>query len=184
MFTTARHEIVRIYAERARARYGLEDISQLEHALQTAFLAEKQGESPAFVVAALLHDVGHMLDGLAENPAAQGIDGAHEQLGADWLAARLPAAVSELVRLHVQAKRYLCANDPTYAAHLAPDSVRSLALQGGPMTADESARFLSARSHPTHCGSAASMTRRSSASARHLRSTTSSDISRSSSLIQ
>lgn len=143
MFATARHEIVRIYAERARERYGLEAISQLEHALQTAFLSEKEGESPAFVVAALLHDVGHMLDGLAENPAAEGIDGAHEALGADWLAERLPAAVSEPVRLHVQAKRYLCATDPMYAAQLAADSVRSLALQGGPMKADERERFVS-----------------------------------------
>src|SRR6516162_5854323 len=134
MFSTAKHEILRIYRERAGARYGLEEISQLEHALQTASLAEKQGESPAFIVAALLHDVGHMLDGLAENPAADGIDGLHERLGADWLAARLPAAVSEPVRLHVQAKRYLCAVDPGYAPQLAPDSVRSLALQGGPMT--------------------------------------------------
>jgi len=142
MFSTAKHEILRIYRERAGARYGLEEISQLEHALQTASLAEKQGESPAFIVAALLHDVGHMLDGLAENPAADGIDGLHERLGADWLAARLPAAVSEPVRLHVQAKRYLCAVDPGYARQLAPDSVRSLALQGGPMTVDESARFV------------------------------------------
>ncbi|HEY0300936.1 MAG TPA: phytanoyl-CoA dioxygenase family protein [Rhizomicrobium sp.] len=130
-----------IYGRRADGRYGLEDISQLQHALQTAALAEAQGEAPALVLAALLHDVGHMVHGLGDNPAAEGVDDRHEIVGADWLAARLPSSVSEPVRLHVAAKRYLCGTEPDYAARLAPDSVLSLSLQGGPMTEAEAARF-------------------------------------------
>lgn len=138
-----RDEIEMIYAERARGRYGLEDVSQLQHALQAAMLAEARGEAPALVLAALLHDVGHMIHKLGDNPAADGVDDRHEILGAKWLARRLPAAVSEPVRLHVDAKRYLCATDPTYLGRLAPDSVLSLKLQGGPMTPAEAAAFIS-----------------------------------------
>lgn len=134
-------ELERIYAERAHRRYGLEEISQLQHALQTAALAEARGEAPAFVLAALLHDVGHMIHAFGENPAERGVDDRHETLGADWLARRLPEAVSAPVRLHVEAKRYLCAVDPDYMHRLAPDSVLSLELQGGPMSAGEAARF-------------------------------------------
>ncbi|HUD51097.1 phosphonate degradation HD-domain oxygenase, partial [Parvibaculum sp.] len=134
-------ELEDIYVHRAHRQYGLEDISQLQHALQAAALAEAQGEPPAFVLAALLHDVGHMIHKLGENPAGQGIDDRHEILGAKWLAKRMPKAVSEPVRLHVEAKRYLCAVDPDYMAQLAPDSVLSLKLQGGPMNAEEAARF-------------------------------------------
>lgn len=134
-------EIEGIYATRANRRYGLEDISQLQHALQAAALAEARGEAPALVLAALLHDVGHMIHKLGENPAGEGIDDRHEILGAKWLARRLPEAVSEPVRLHVEAKRYLCATDPDYMGRLAPDSVLSLKLQGGPMGAGEAARF-------------------------------------------
>ena len=137
-----RAEIEEIYTLRAQARYGLEDISQLQHALQSAMLAEMRGEAPALVLAALLHDVGHMIHKLGENPAEEGIDDRHEILGAKWLARRLPAAVSEPVRLHVEAKRYLCATDPGYFDRLAPDSVLSLKLQGGPMSEEEAAEFI------------------------------------------
>lgn len=142
MFAAAKHEIREIYTRRAGKKYGLEDISQLEHALQTAHRAERQGEAPAMILAALLHDVGHMAHELGENPAAHGVDDRHEIVGADWLAARLPWSISEPVRLHVQAKRYLCGTDPAYAAQLAPDSVVSLRLQGGPMTREECDAFI------------------------------------------
>lgn len=134
-------EIEAIYAERANLRYGLEDISQLQHALQSAALAEARGEAPALVLAALLHDVGHMIHKLGENPAEQGVDDRHEILGAKWLAKRLPPSVSEPVRLHVEAKRYLCAVDPDYFGKLAPDSVLSLKLQGGPMSEGDTEAF-------------------------------------------
>jgi predicted HD phosphohydrolase len=110
--------------------------------LQSAWCAEKAGEPASLVVAALLHDVGHMIHKLGEDPASAGVDDRHEALGAKWLAKRFPAAVSEPVRLHVAAKRYLCAAEPDYFAKLAPDSIRSLNLQGGPMTASEQAAFL------------------------------------------
>ena len=142
MFATQAAAIKDIYVSHANARYGLDNISQLEHALQAAKLAEDMRETPAFIQAALLHDIGHLTAGMGDDPAAEGIDNRHEALGADWLAARLPASVSEPVRLHVEAKRYLCATDPTYETSLAPDSITSLRLQGGPMSQAECETFL------------------------------------------
>src|SRR5580693_1070202 len=138
-------EIEQVYGANGRRRYGLEEISQLRHALQAAAFAEEGGEPPAMVLAALLHDVGHMIHGMGENPAGEDVDDRHEELGADWLAQRFGTAVSEPVRLHVAAKRYLCAIDKDYLAALAPDSVLSLKLQGGPMTESEAKEFLA---HP------------------------------------
>jgi len=120
--------------------YSGERISQLEHALQCAHFAEQAGANDALVVATLLHDIGHILEG-GERAAERGVDAHHEELGADWLAARFGAEVSEPVRLHVAAKRYLCATDPTYFDRLSPASVRSLELQGGPMTAPQVEAF-------------------------------------------
>ena len=136
-----RRELEELYGTRAHDRYGLEAISQLEHALQAATAAEASGEPPAMILATLLHDVGHLIAALGQNPAKDGVDDRHEVVGADWLAARLGAGVAEPVRLHVPAKRYLCAKDPDYMASLAPDSVLSLKLQGGPMGAAEAAGF-------------------------------------------
>ena len=99
------------------------------------------------MLASLLHDVGHMIHTLGENPAGRGIDDVHEELGADWLAKRFGPEVSEPVRLHVAAKRYLCTVESDYFGKLAPDSVRSLELQGGLMSADEVEAF---RAHPQH----------------------------------
>lgn len=134
-------EIRSIYEQRATRRYGLSAVNQQQHALQSAALAEHQGEPTALIVAALVHDVGHMVHGLGEDPAEQGIDDRHEELGAHWLQSRFGADVVEPVRLHVPAKRYLCATDATYFSRLAPDSVQSLALQGGVMTSEEVRTF-------------------------------------------
>lgn len=131
-----------IYEGRATRRYGLADVHQLAHALQSADLAAEAGEAPALILAALLHDIGHMVHDLGEDPASAGIDDKHEDLGADWLARHFPPEVSEPVRLHVAAKRYLCTAEPGYAELLSDDSIRSLALQGGPMSADEAAAFI------------------------------------------
>ncbi len=130
-----------LFAARGDAAYFGEAISQTEHALQTAWLAEKSGASPALIVAALLHDIGHLLHALPENCAEQGIDDTHEELGARYLETCFGPAVSEPVRLHVAAKRYLCAVDPRYRATLSAASERSLQLQGGPMTSAEIASF-------------------------------------------
>lgn len=139
--TSIRDEIQNILTTRATGQYGLSAVNQQQHALQAAALAERNGESAAFIVAALVHDIGHMVHDLGEDPAAHDVDDRHEELGAVWLAERFGPAVTEPVRLHVPAKRYLCATDKAYFGYLSPDSVRSLALQGGPMSADEVAAF-------------------------------------------
>jgi phosphonate degradation associated HDIG domain protein len=134
-------EIRDIYAHRATGRYGLSLVSQLQHGLQAAMLAERNGEPASMIVAALVHDIGHMIHDLGEDPARAGVDDRHEERGAEWLAGRFGPDVVEPVRLHVPAKRYLCATDASYFGRLAEDSVRSLSLQGGPMSTDEVARF-------------------------------------------
>ena len=135
------HDLRRLIDELAEGRYGLTLVNQRQHALQSALLAERGGESPDFILAALLHDVGHMLHNLGENPAADGIDDGHENIGAAWLAKRFGPAVSEPVRLHVAAKRYLVATESDYAAKLSDDTVLSLSLQGGPMSDAEATTF-------------------------------------------
>ncbi|UDF05438.1 HD domain-containing protein [Asticcacaulis sp. AND118] len=135
-------EICSIYLRDGHHAYGLYHLNQLQHALQSAQRAEAQGLSPALIMAALLHDVGHMVHDLGNAPAEDGIDDRHEELGAVWAAERFPAAVSEPIRLHVAAKRYLCAVEDGYMATLGKDSVISLKLQGGPMPADEQTAFL------------------------------------------
>lgn len=135
-----------LYAQSGTAQYGGERVSQLEHALQCAFLAEVEGQPLALVCAALLHDVGHLLHQFGPAPAERGIDDRHEAIGAGVLATWFPAAVSEPVRLHVNAKRYLCTVDSGYFGRLSAASVRSLGLQGGIFDAAEAAAFL-ARPH-------------------------------------
>jgi phosphonate degradation associated HDIG domain protein len=133
--------IDRLFADRGGAEYHGEAVSQLEHALQAAHLAEAAGAPPPLVAAALLHDVGHLLHGRGEDCATQGIDDRHEDLGVRFLAAAFGPAVTEPVRLHVTAKRYLCAAEPDYLGRLSAASVRSLGLQGGPMSAAEVREF-------------------------------------------
>jgi gamma-butyrobetaine dioxygenase len=125
----------------ADSAYSGERVSQLEHALQCALFAQESKAAPALVGAALLHDIGHLLLGGEREAMAAGIDQQHEQSGADHLAQWFGPELSEPVRLHVAAKRYLCAVDPGYFARLSPVSVRSLELQGGAMSQDEAARF-------------------------------------------
>src|SRR5258708_9576723 len=102
-----RQELLDIFVGRATRRYGLSAINQLQHALQAAALAEADDAPPATVLASLLHDVGHMIHQLGEDPAGRGIDDGHDQLGAAWLAERCRPEESEPRRLHVPAKRYL-----------------------------------------------------------------------------
>ena len=147
MSDALRRELLEIFVGRATRRYGLSAINQLQHALQAAALAEADNAPPATVLASLLHDVGHMVHDLGEDPAARGVDDVHEELGATWLAERFGPEVSEPVRLHVTAKRYLCTVERDYFSKLTPDSVRSLKLQGGPMSPDEVAAF---RADPFH----------------------------------
>lgn len=136
-------EIYQLFRERGAEAYDGEPVSQLAHALQAAQQAERTHATPATVVAAFLHDIGHLLP--TQN-AADYMDDLgrvdHDLLGADWLAERgFPTDVTQLVRNHVQAKRYLVFRYPVYAAALSEASQQTLIWQGGPMTATEAADF-------------------------------------------
>jgi phosphonate degradation associated HDIG domain protein len=122
--------------------YSGEPVSQLQHALQTASLAETSGAKPELIVAALLHDLGHLLNLQGETPTERGIDDLHQYFALPFLRPLFSDAVLEPIRLHVDAKRCLCAIDPSYHAKLSADSVRSLQLQGGVFSDDEARDFL------------------------------------------
>jgi gamma-butyrobetaine dioxygenase len=134
-------EIIELFTRRGGEAYFGEPVSQLEHALQTAMQAEEAGAPDTLVAAALLHDIGHLLHKLPEDIADRGVDGRHERVGAKWLARHFPQAVTEPIRLHVPAKRYLCAVDAEYQRQLSPASIQSLSLQGGPMSEAEAREF-------------------------------------------
>jgi phosphonate degradation associated HDIG domain protein len=136
-----RRKILSLFDERGDSLYGGEGVTQLQHALQAAHLAERANADPAQIMAALLHDVGHLLHNLPDDAPDHGIDDLHEELGNRWLQRWFVPAVCEPVRMHVASKRYLCAVEPAYAAGLSEPSRQSLALQGGPMSADEVAAF-------------------------------------------
>ena len=136
--------ISELFRRRGDSLYGGEGVTQLEHALQAAALAEQSGADDALILAALLHDVGHLLHDLPDDAPDAGIDDRHERLGDRWLSKHFTPAVCTPVRRHVDAKRYLCAVDREYQASLSPPSLQSLALQGGPFTADEVREFESA----------------------------------------
>ncbi|WP_323123380.1 phosphonate degradation HD-domain oxygenase [Burkholderia alba] len=122
--------------------YSGEPVTQREHALQSALLAEQAGAADELVVAALLHDLGHLLNHQGETPTERGIDDLHQYYVLPFLRPLFPDAVLEPVRLHVDAKRCLCAIDAGYYDSLSADSVRSLRLQGGVFDADTAAEFL------------------------------------------
>jgi phosphonate degradation associated HDIG domain protein len=144
-------EILQLFETRGSSAYLGEPLSQREHALQAAHLAEVDGASDALVVASLLHDIGHLLGSDQDDPAEHGVDAFHEEKGYAWLARHFGPEVCEPVRLHVVAKRYLCAVDSGYRQLLSPASVRSLELQGGPLTSEEILRF---EANPFHEGAA------------------------------
>ena len=142
--TISTAEIIHIFETRASDQYGREAVSQLEHALQCAQMAEQAGETDATVVAALLHDLGHLIAAEKEQRPddTQQRDDLNQYIAIPFLRGLLPDAVLEPIRLHVDAKRYLCAAEPTYWASLSPASKRSLELQGGAYTNAELASFL------------------------------------------
>ena len=120
---------------------GGEQVTQQQHALQTAHAAEKDGASDTLIAAAVLHDYGHLVHDLPQEVVARGIDDKHEELAAALLEPYFVPAVTEPARLHVPAKRYLCAVEPSYYDKLSPVSIRSLELQGGPLTEEEVKAF-------------------------------------------
>ena len=134
-------EIFERFREAGDALYIGEPVTVSEHMLQTAALAARDHAADDLVAAALLHDYGHLVHDLPEDAAERGIDTRHEDLGVELLARWFPPSVTEPIRLHVAAKRYLVAVDPEYLETLSPASLLSLELQGGPMSEDESAAF-------------------------------------------
>lgn len=122
------------FAHRGDESYG-EGVSQLEHAIQCAAFAERDGASAALVAAAYLHDIGHLLHDLPQDVADSGVDTQHESTGSAWLSQFFGPDLTEPVRLHVAAKRYLSATEAGYFDLLSDASKLSLTLQGGPMTA-------------------------------------------------
>lgn len=138
-------EIARLFASAGAADYLGEPVTQAAHMLQAAALAEQADARPTLVAAALLHDVGHFTGTVTGRDLMQGRDNRHSHQGADWLSQWFGADVTEPVRLHVDAKRYLCAVEPDYLEQLSPASVYTLGVQGGPMRPDEIARFEASR---------------------------------------
>jgi phosphonate degradation associated HDIG domain protein len=118
-----------------------EPVTVSQHMLQTAALARADGADDELVAAALLHDYGHLVHELPEDSAEHGVDTRHEELGVEQLGRWFPETVTEPIRLHVAAKRYLVAVDTGYRDTLSPASILSLDLQGGPMSEDEMRAF-------------------------------------------
>jgi phosphonate degradation associated HDIG domain protein len=137
---TAWEEIQAAFARRGDETYG-EGVSQTEHALQCAAFAQRDGASAALITATLLHDIGHLLHDLPSDVADSGIDTQHEATGSAWLSRHFGLAVTEPVRMHVAAKRYLATTEPGYFEQLSEASKLSLRLQGGPMSAAQAAAF-------------------------------------------
>ncbi|MEB3360163.1 MAG: HD domain-containing protein [Synechococcales bacterium] len=139
-------DVLQILADRGSTRYGSEAVTQLAHALQCAALAEAAHQSggasvsPALVTACLLHDMGHLLYPHGDENANQ--DDRHEYRAVPFLKHLFGSEVTEPIRLHVQAKRYLCATDPAYWGSLSPASQHSLELQGGTYSPDEATAFI------------------------------------------
>lgn len=129
-------EILQLYADYGSRAYG-ESVSQTEHAVQSALHAQQGGASDELVAATLLHDIGHFLDTVNHELA----EFHHDRTGADYLARYFDPAVSEPVRLHAEAKRYLCTTEPDYHDGLSASSKFSLTKQGGLMTTEEVALF-------------------------------------------
>lgn len=135
-------QIITLLEKAGAERYGMEAVSQLEHALQCAMHAERTGSSPELITACLLHDIGHLVGEGDEGQAEIGVDAAHEHLAADWLARYFPEAVTAPVRLHVDAKRYLCQAETQYWAGLSQASKTSLEVQGGIYSDADAAAFI------------------------------------------
>ncbi len=136
-------DVMAIFMAHGRRRYG-EGVTDLHHALQCAALARREGADDDLVLAALVHDIGRLLAVAAAadgRPRRESPDDHHGVWGGAALRPFVPARVLAAVERHVEAKRYLCVVDRAYAAALSPASVRSLAVQGGPLSAGERALF-------------------------------------------
>jgi len=134
-------QITDLFDQQGAVQYGSEAVTQQQHAQQCAHLAEQAGAGPELVAAALLHDLGHLL-APGGSATVRPLDDVHQYVAVPFLRGLFPDAVIEPVRMHVDAKRYLCRADTLYEAGLSPASRRSLALQGGPFSEEQAVRFL------------------------------------------
>ena len=130
-----------IFERRGAESYLGEQVTMSEHMLQGAELAELAGGSDEIIAAALLHDIGHYTNEFPDDALAQGIDNHHDEAGAAILSEFFPPIVTDCVRYHVAAKRYLCATHTEYFGKLSEASVHTLSLQGGPMNDKEVTDF-------------------------------------------
>lgn len=131
------------FEQRGGARYELGDpsgVNQLEHALQCAALAEMAGASDALITASLLHDLGHLV--YEDDEYGDEMDDLHQYRALPLLRTVFDSAVLEPIKLHVDAKRYLCTVEHDYYEGLSEGSRRSLSLQGGPFSAAEASQFI------------------------------------------
>jgi phosphonate degradation associated HDIG domain protein len=134
-------EIFRVFREYGSEEYLGERVSMTEHMLQSAYAAEQDGAPPQLIAAALLHDYGHFIHEFPADAADHGIDTQHEEVAHAFLSEHFGPEIAEPIRMHVAAKRYLCATDPSYLNELSPASAHSLNLQGGPYSQAEIAEF-------------------------------------------
>ena len=134
-------DIATLFRERGDEQYSGEPVTQLQHALQCAALAQAEGADDELVTAALLHDLGHLTHDLGATPTLRGIDDQHQHVALPLLHDLFGPRVRGAIGLHVDAKRYLCATEAGYYERLSEDSKRSLALQGGVFEATEAGRF-------------------------------------------
>jgi len=135
-------DIEQVFARRGGEQYSGEPVTQLQHALQTALLAEEAGADDALVTAALLHDLGHLLQQLGDTPSLRGVDDVHQYAALPFLRGLFPEGVLDAIKLHVDAKRYLCRASEGYWSRLSDDSKRSLRLQGGVFDVAQAQDFL------------------------------------------
>ncbi|MBI5280027.1 MAG: HD domain-containing protein [Burkholderiales bacterium] len=135
-------DIEALFVAKGGEQYSGEPVTQLEHALQCAQLAEGEGAGDELVTAALLHDLGHLLHDLGDTPTLQGIDDLHQFRALPFLRGTFAPPVLDAIQRHVDAKRYLCATRPGYLEALSDDSKRSLKLQGGAFDAAQAEAFI------------------------------------------
>ena len=135
-------DIEQLFAAHGDEQYSGEPVTQLQHALQTAYLAERNGADDGLITAALLHDLGHLLHELGATPSLRGVDDVHQYRALPFLRGLFTDDVLNAIKLHVDAKRFLCATRPEHHAQLSDDSKRSLLLQGGTFSDTAAAIFI------------------------------------------
>lgn len=136
------NDIEQLFEQRGHEQYTGEPVTQLQHALQSAYLGEQEGASDELVTAAFLHDLGHLLHDLGDTPSLHGVDDVHQYRVVPFLRGLFSSGVIDAIQRHVDAKRFLCASRPEYYASLSEDSKRSLKLQGGIFSKEEADQFI------------------------------------------